>query len=407
MSENFVLPSVSTQLLLREGVNVPEHFRHLPTVSQQLQVLAMFFFLGLFLSEDGGKLHLVSWLLRDSLLLDRHGAPAMTRDSGCLAVHVDGVFAVDCNRQKVLDALDAAKATLDAAGLQCSEVESDTSKQVFTGLQLNHETGILSLEASRILRLRRGLEFATRQRHLTGDRVAKLIGHITWSCLLRCPALSLTNAGHRLTRTLGPRGGLWPAVAQEFRWIASLLPLGNCNLTSPWSPWVYATDESGGARGGNGVTRRWCVPGDVSPAGRCAEWWRFSAEESISARRSVLVDSELPPLRVACKRVFSQPGASCLAVSGGNRWRSCGEKAKLLSWGCDTRDGLLKARGNVFRLVVVAPQASITRVAKFVSSLLPRSPSITMLTNVWRLQRGQPLIGAACCPPSRSRTSCQ
>ena len=50
----------------------------------------------------------------------------------------------------------------------------------------------------------------------------------------------------------------------------------------------------------------WCVLGDVAAAGRCAEWWRFSAEELVSARRSVLVDSELPPLRVARKRVFSQ-----------------------------------------------------------------------------------------------------
>ena len=67
----------------------------------------------------------------DSLLLDRHWAAAMTRDSGCLAVYVEGVFAVGCNRQKVLDALDAAKVTLDAANSQFSEVESDTSSQVF------------------------------------------------------------------------------------------------------------------------------------------------------------------------------------------------------------------------------------------------------------------------------------
>ena len=38
-------------------------------------------------------------------------------------------------------------------------------------------------------------EYAARQRHLTGNQVAKLIGHITWSCLLRRPALSLINAG--------------------------------------------------------------------------------------------------------------------------------------------------------------------------------------------------------------------
>ena len=85
----------------------------------------------------------------------------------------------------------AVKATLDAAGLQCSVVEADTSKQVFSGHRLDHKTGVLSLEATRIWRLRRGLEYAARQRHLTGDKVAKLIGHITWSCLLRRPALSL------------------------------------------------------------------------------------------------------------------------------------------------------------------------------------------------------------------------
>ena len=57
MSECFILPSVSIQLLLREGVNVPEHLRHLPDVSPQLRVLAMVFFLGsLLLSEDGGEL---------------------------------------------------------------------------------------------------------------------------------------------------------------------------------------------------------------------------------------------------------------------------------------------------------------------------------------------------------------
>ena len=151
----------------------------------------------------------------------------MDRDSICFGVYVDGVCTAGCDLPKVLSALVAVEATLDATGLQCSEVEADTSKQVFTGLQLDHKTGVLSLEASHIRQLRRGLKYAARQRHLTGDLVAKLIGHITWSCLLRRPALSLVNAGRR--------GRLWPAVARELRWIASLLPLPTCNLASPWS----------------------------------------------------------------------------------------------------------------------------------------------------------------------------
>ena len=161
--------------------------------------------------------------------MDRHRAPAMTRDSICFGVHVDGVCAVGCDHPKVLASMKAVKATLDAAGLQCSEIEAHTSKQVFAGFQLDHESGILSLEDSRIWRLRHGLEFAACQKQLTGDQLAKLIGHITWGCLLRRLAESLINAGYRFARTLGPRSGrLWPAVAQEFRWIASLLPLLTC-----------------------------------------------------------------------------------------------------------------------------------------------------------------------------------
>ena len=89
--------------------------------------------------------------------MDRHRAPTMTLDSICFGVYVDSVCAVGCNRSKVLAALESVKLTLDAAGLRCSEVEADTSKQVFTGLQLDHKTEVLSLEASRIWRLRRGL----------------------------------------------------------------------------------------------------------------------------------------------------------------------------------------------------------------------------------------------------------
>ena len=184
----------------------------------------------------------------------------------------------------------------------------------------------------------------------------------------------------------------------------------------------------------------------------------FSAEEFTSARQSVCI----PPLLGACKRVFSQcplielssivchpsyyspslPGACCLEVFGGSIWSSCGEKVKPVSWCCAMLVGPLKAWENgccscwtirpwfwVLRKVVVACQTSTTLVAKFVSSLSPRSSSPTadglrqktirpmshlapsgtarartpMLTNVGRLQRGQPLTRS--CLPSLSAES--
>ena len=118
----------------------------------------------------------------------------------------------------------AVKATLDVAGLHCSEVEVDTSRQVFTGLQLDHEGGILPLEDSRIWSVCDMVWILLRAKSiLLGTKVAKLIGHITWSCLLRRPALSCTFGPRMLgivcgLRTCsGPRSGsrhCWPSVAQ-------------------------------------------------------------------------------------------------------------------------------------------------------------------------------------------------
>ena len=160
------------------------------------------------------------------------------------------------------------------------------------GLQLDHKTGVLSLEASCIWLLRRCLEFAERQRHLAGHQVAKLIGHITWSCLLRRPALSLINARESFS------AHFWTSKRVGMARSHSGIPL-DCVVTAAShlqsgqsSPLVYATDASGGARGGYGVLRRKCDSGTVAAAGSCAERCSFSAEEFISARRSVLVENE-------------------------------------------------------------------------------------------------------------------
>ena len=136
------------------------------------------------------------------------------------------------------------------------------------------------------------------------------------------------------------------------------------------------------------------------------------------------------------------PGACCLEVSGGSLWRSYGERVnKAFVMGCAMLAGLQKAWENgccfswttwpwfwVLRRVVVACQTSTTLVAKFVSSVSPRSsspsadglrqkifrpmshlaPSVTaractpMLTNVGRLQRGQPLT-RSCLPSSQPK----
>ena len=51
------------------------------------------------------------------------------------------------------------------------------------------------------------------------------------------------------------------------------------------------------------VTRCWCHPVDAAATGSCAERWRFSAEEFISARRSALDELELEAQEASWFRV--------------------------------------------------------------------------------------------------------
>ena len=113
MSEYFILPNVSTQLLLREGVKVPDHLRHLPDVSPQLQVRAVGFSCALYLcKKDGGSCVRAPGFSPDALLTDRHRAPAMARirfvSGFTLMVYVPW----GCDRPKVLSAMVAVKAIL-------------------------------------------------------------------------------------------------------------------------------------------------------------------------------------------------------------------------------------------------------------------------------------------------------
>ena len=105
--------------------------------------------------------------------MDRHRAPAMTRDSICFGVYVDGVCAVGCDRPNVLAAMKAVKATLNAAGLQCSVIEADYIQASF------HRTSVGSRRLAISGGCNTGLEFAACHKQLTGDQVAKLIGLTT------------------------------------------------------------------------------------------------------------------------------------------------------------------------------------------------------------------------------------
>ena len=153
---------------------------------------------------------------------------------------------------------------------------------------------------------------------------------------------------------------------------------------------VYATDISGGTHGRYLFTRRLCDPVDTATAGSCAERWRSSAEDFISARRSALGELNGKCRKPAgleskthmflscemCRHPYynpSLPGAYCLEVSGGNQWISCGKRTLLWSWDGVMLVGLLKPGETVpvlagqhtiglgcFKRAAVVPRVSTT-----------------------------------------------
>ena len=197
-------------------------------------------FLGLFISVRIRWKIVSGWLAfrRTLCLWDRHRAPAMTRDSVCFGVYVDGVCAVRC--------IGAVQATLQAAGLQCAEVEADTSKQVHRSSVGITRPGYCCWK----LLVFAGVCCAPKTSYWIPS------GQINWTYHLELPAASFLLCLSSMPGIVShvpsdlEADGYCLRSSREFRWIASLLPLLTCNLASPWSPWVYAADASGGARGG-------------------------------------------------------------------------------------------------------------------------------------------------------------
>ena len=149
---------------------------------------------------------------------------------------------------KVLKFQIIAKETLDAAGLQVSEVEADASKQVFSGFQLDHKPGVVSLEVSH-LAVATWSEHAARQRRLTGDQdhvelqaaSSCLVSHQCWVsfCTYRWTP-KRTVVACRCARV--PMDGVI-ASTSLFQPCKFLVAVGLCYRCLGWNTWELGSHE--------------------------------------------------------------------------------------------------------------------------------------------------------------------
>ena len=186
-------------------------------------------------------------------------------------------------------ALETTQRTYDAAtaaGLPCHDVSDPTEPQDFTGMHVNGQRGRVQVTTKRLWRLRLGIEGALAHGRCSGEQLGRLLGHITYACLLRREMLSILSSCYAFISSKGPASGvLWSSVRRELIWISSLLPLACTNTWREWSPRLHVGDASDD---GFCVCELMTEVATISSLGRTSERWRFRTEDVIAARQHSL-----------------------------------------------------------------------------------------------------------------------
>ena len=141
------------------------------------------------------------------MMRDREPAPDVTSGALGVAVYVDGVAVIGCDQAEVRESCRSMKQLLDECGLECGEVDDGDDEQVFTGLQIQHASGRISVHTRRLWRLRLALDFVLARRMLSGEQMRRLIlgtslvAHYFAEKCWRCCRLATATLRHVLYPT--------------------------------------------------------------------------------------------------------------------------------------------------------------------------------------------------------------
>ena len=109
---------------------------------------------------------------------------------------------------------------------------------------------------------------------------------------MRRELLSIFHMCYKFMDVMDERSApLWPGIARELRWAASLLPFAFVDTRREWDTVVSASDAEGANStdvGGFGVVEAvWDIE-TVQHCGSLAEHWRYQVEDAIAARKHAL-----------------------------------------------------------------------------------------------------------------------
>ena len=122
------------------------------------------------------------------------------------------------------------------------EIDDVCTAATSTGLDFDGETHIVRVGLSRMWKLRMALDWLLTKGSCSGRVLEIIMGHLTWSFLVRRELLSLFSTVYVFIKHHPNSSSfLWPSVRKELAHARSLLPMAFVDVGRPWSSLLTAT----------------------------------------------------------------------------------------------------------------------------------------------------------------------
>jgi hypothetical protein len=202
------------------------------------------------------------------------------------AEYVDNFICLSQQAGLVSDLAGVVEKELNRRGLPTHPVEADTGGETL-GWYFDSKKASVAMTPRRLWKLKMAIDELLRQGWGSGQLVERIVGHCTFAALLRREILSCFQAVYVFTRKrYHVHSRLWPEVARELRWVSSLLPLVQRDLSAEWSTDVYAVDAS---TWGRGVVAAKADRDLVRDQARHLDRCRFTATQEHQVQKSEIV----------------------------------------------------------------------------------------------------------------------
>ena len=235
MQELFALPKIMAKHVpgLASRMNIDAN----TLVTPALEVLPTGWNRSLHIAQLCHEQQVISSGVREQdLTKDRRPSVCLHEPGTRSAGYVDNNLQLSQDKGSVEETSARVHEHLESLNLPTHELTGTVELADFVGLSFDGTRHEVRTSWKRVWRLRLAMLHVLGKDRISGKALEQILGHATWSCLLRCEALSIINSTYSFCLARCHKEcTLWPSVRRELRQKASLLPVLVALLDLDWN----------------------------------------------------------------------------------------------------------------------------------------------------------------------------